>query len=215
MKNLEQFVKEVVSDLPAGEKEELREEIFAHLKEHVYELMIKGYTEDEAVLEAIESFGNGSKLNGELKRAVFPFYKPIRFVWNVIFVTAVLCFISYSAMVYYRPEFDNTLPVESVLMGMFMVVFIAGAAEVIYEALTSQYKSTWLLNPWLFFLVPSLIFGGLQTPLLFENPDQYQNGLWLDLYAVPIGAIAYIISRQLFTVLFVRNKDHFQKTTVN
>lgn len=215
MKEIEQYVKEITLGLPDDEKEELREEIYAHLQDHVKELLIKGYSEENAVRQAIESFGNQGKLNRELKRTIFPFYKPIRFVWCVIFVTGFLCLVSYSAMEYYHPEFDNSLPLYSVLMGMFIVTLITGTGEVLYEALASQFKVKWLLNPWLFFLVPSLLFGGIQTPLLFKHPEQYQDSLWLDLYAVPIGAFAYIISRQLFTLLFVRNKNNLKRTTVH
>jgi hypothetical protein len=215
MKEIEQYVKEITLDLPDDEQKELREEIFIHLQDHVKELLIKGYSEEKAVTHAIESFGNQGKLNRELKRAVFPFYKPIRFVWCVIFVTGFLCLVSYSVMEYYHPEFKNSFPLYSVLMGMFIITLIAGAGEALYEALASQYRSKWLLNPWLFFMVPSLLFGGIQTPLLFKHPEQYLDGLWLDLYAIPIGAFAYILSRQLFTLLFVRNKNHFKGTTVN
>ncbi|MFZ7942889.1 permease prefix domain 1-containing protein [Neobacillus sp. 19] len=191
------------------EKEEVREEIFSHLKEHAKELMIKGYTEEEAVLQAMKSFGNERKLNWEMKKAAFPFYKPVRFIWNVFFVTAALCLISFSAMEFYHPEFDNALPLESVMMGFFLVVFIAGAAEVLYEAINQQFKSKWLANPWLFFFIPSLIFGGVQSMSFLKNPEQYPDGLWLDLFAIPIGAFAYLVSRQLFTRIFVRNRRDF------
>jgi magnesium-transporting ATPase (P-type) len=212
---IEQYVKEITLDLPDDEQKELREEIYIHLQDHVKELLIKGYSEEKAVRHAIESFGNQGKLNRELKRALFPFYKLIRFVWCVIFVTGLLCFVSYSAMEYYHPEFNNSLPLYSVLMAMFLVTLIAGTGEVFYEALASQFNTKWLLNPWIFFLVPSLVFGGIQTPMLFKHPEQYQDSLLLDLYAVPIGAFAYIISRQLFTLLFVRNKNNYKRTKVN
>ena len=213
MKNLDRYVKEIVSDLPMkdDEKEDFKEELYSHLKEHVNELMIKGYSEDEAIHQAIESFGNDRKLNLELKKAMFPLYKVIRYGWNVVFVTAFLCLVSYSAMEYYHPEFDNTLPLESVVMGFFIVAFIAAAAEAIYEAINQQFKSKRLSNPWLFFLVPSLVFGGIQSLSLFENPEQYQDSLWLDLFVIPIGAFAHLISRQLFTRIFVRNSRDFKE----
>jgi len=213
VKNLDHYVKEIVSDLPMkdDEKEDFKEELYSHLKEHVNELMIKGYSEDEAIHQAIESFGNDRKLNLELKKAMFPLYKVIRYGWNVVFVTAFLCLVSYSAMEYYHPEFDNTLPLESVVMGFFIVAFIAAAAEAIYEAINQQFKSKRLSNPWLFFLVPSLVFGGIQSLSLFENPEQYQDSLWLDLFVIPIGAFAHLISRQLFTRIFVRNSRDFKE----
>ncbi|RDI37925.1 permease prefix domain 1-containing protein [Falsibacillus pallidus] len=212
---IEKYVNEITLDLPDDQQKELREEIYIHLQDHVKELIIKGYSEEKAIRYAIKSFGNQDKLNRELKRTLFPYYKPIRFVWSVILVTAFLCLVSYSSMEYYHPEFDNHLPAYSVLMGMFIVTLIAGLGEVLYEAISSLVQVKWVLNPWLFFLVPSLIVGGIQTPQLFKHPEQYQGSLWLDLYAVPIGAFAYIISRQLFTSLFVRNKNNYNTTKVN
>ncbi|MGD7024491.1 hypothetical protein FZC79_04630 [Rossellomorea vietnamensis] len=216
MKKLERYVHEITMDLPEDEKEELREEIFGHLQDHINELLIKGHSEEEAIHLAIGSFGNQDKLNRDLKRTFFPFYKPIRFVWSVLFVTAFAGLVSYSAMEYYHPEFDNGLPLYSVVAGMFLITLIAGTAEGIYEALISQYNSKWLLNPWLFFLVPTLLYGAIQTVLLYQHPEQYQDSLWLDLYAFPIGAAAYIISRQLFNVIFLKNKNNNHKrNTVN
>ncbi|MFG6117238.1 permease prefix domain 1-containing protein [Halobacillus sp. MO56] len=206
MKEIEHYVEEITMDLPDDEKRELREEIYGHLREHVQELLVKGYSEDVAIRLAIESFGNKNDLNRELKRSFFPFYKLIRFVWSVIFATVFLSIASYSAMEYYHPEFDNSLPMYSVVMAMFIIAFIAGFGEAGYEALNSKFKLKWLLNPWLFFMFPFLVIGGIQTLLLFMQPEQYQDGLWLDLYTIPIGAFAYIISRQLFTILFVSNK---------
>ena len=206
MKEIEKYVKEITIDLPEDEKKELIEEIYGHLQDHVQELLIKGHSEDEAIRLAIEAFGNQSKLNLEFKRSLFPFYKIVRFLWSVTCVTACLSVFSYSAMEYYNPQFDHSLPLYSVIMGFLIIATIAGFAEGIYEALSSHFKSTWLLNPWLFFLLPTLIMAGIQTRFLLLNPEQYQNGFWLDLYAIPIGTLPYIISRQLFTILFVSKK---------
>ncbi|MBM7578232.1 permease prefix domain 1-containing protein [Jeotgalibacillus terrae] len=206
MKEIEKYVKKIIIDLPEDEKKELKEEIYGHLQEHVRELLIKGHSEDEAIHMAIESFGNQSKLNWEFKRSLFPFYKIVRFIWSVTCVTACLSVVSYSAMEYYYPQFDNSLPLYSVVMGFLVIAVITGFAEGIYEALSSHFKSTWLLNPWIFFLLPTLIIAGIQTRFLFLHPEQYQNGFWLELYAIPLGALSYIISRQLFTTLFVSKK---------
>jgi hypothetical protein len=214
LKKLEQYVEEITSDLPDDEKKELREEIFGHLHDHLNELIIKGYSEEEAVRQAIESFGNQFQLNRELKRAVFPFYKPIRFAWSVIFVTGFLCSLSYFTMEYYQPKFDNSLPLFSVLMGMLLVTVTAGVGEVMYEGFASQHKKKWWLNPWVFFLVPALLLGAILTPLLFHPPEQYPYGWWLDVYVFPIGAFVYVVSRQLFTFLFVRNKNNLKRTSV-
>lgn len=217
MKEIERYVKEITMNLPDDEKLEIGEEIYGHLQEHVNELIKNGSSKEMAIRMAIESFGNQNKLNRELKRVFFPFYKVIRFLWSVLFVTGFLCLASYSIMEYIHPELENNLPLYSVFMAMFLVFLLAGAGEALYDALISQFKlkSRGLLNPWLFFLVPALLYGGIQTLLLFNNTEKFQNNLsWVDLYTFPIGAVAYIISRQLFTILFLSHKK-VNRNTVN
>ncbi|MGJ7921760.1 permease prefix domain 1-containing protein [Neobacillus sp. LXY-4] len=216
MKEIESFVKSIVSDLPMNdqEKEDLKEELISHLNEHVKELIIKGHSKDEAVIHAIQSFGSENELNWEIKKAIFPLYKVIRYLWNVVFVTVILCIASYSIMEYYHPEFDNSLPIYSIVTEMLLVAIIAGVVEIFYEAFISVSKSKYFTNPWFFFLVPTLLLGILLSFSLLNNPGNYKEGLWADLFAIPIGALAYIISRQLFTSLFVRNKNEYKRTTV-
>ncbi len=216
MKEIESFVKSIVSDLPMKEqeKEDFKEELISHLNEHVKELIIKGNSKDEAVFHAIQSFGSESELNWEIKKAIFPFYKVIRYLWNVVFVTIILCIASYSIMEYYHPEFKNSLPTYSVVTGMLLVALFAGVAEIFYESFISVSKSKYFTNPWFFFMVPTLLLSTLLSFSLLNNPENYKEGLWADLFAIPIGAFAYIISRQLFTFLFVRNKNEYNRTTV-
>ena len=141
---------------------------------------------------------------------IFPYYKIVRYLWNVVVVTAFLCLLSYSVMEFYQPEFENSLPLYSVGMEM-LVALLAGAAEVIYEAVNDMFKWNWLKNPWLFFFIPSLVIGIFTSFSLLEHPEQYQDGLWLDLYVIPISALVYLISRELFTVIFFKKKTN--KTT--
>lgn len=208
MTEIERYVESVLSDLPLedDEKADLKEELSAHLNEHIHELMIKGYSEDDAVSQAIQAFGNGQKINREINKAIFPYYKIVRYLWNVVVVTAFLSLLSYSVMELYHPEFENDLPLYSVGMGMFLVALLAGAAEVIYEAVSDMFKWKWLKNPWLFFFSPSLVIGIFTSFSLLEHPEQYQDGLWLDLYVIPISSLVYLISRELFTVIFVKKK---------
>lgn len=138
-----------------------------------------------------------------MKKVLFPYYKIIRYVWNVFFVTAMLCELSYASMEFYYPQNDNTLPVESVMMAFCLVVFFVGVAEVMHEAIIKEYRSKWLTNPWSLFLIPALLIGLVMSISLFQNPDQYSAWLWIDLFVVPISTIFYLISWQLFTWLFV------------
>ena len=213
MKQIEQYVNDVVSGLPIDkeEQEELKEELTIHLTDHINELMIKGYSKEEAISQAIASFGKQKSINLEMKKVLFPYYKIIRYVWNVFFVTAMLCVLSYASMEFYYPQNENTLPVESVMMAFCLVVFFVGVAEVMHEAIIKEYQSKWLTNPWRLFLIPALLIGLVMSIPLFQNPDQYSGWLWIDLFVVPISTIFYLISRQLFTWLFVQ-KDTKQNS---
>ncbi|MGI8317187.1 permease prefix domain 1-containing protein [Halobacillus mangrovi] len=203
MKEIEQYVEEITKNLPDEEKEELREEMVGHLQEHMKELLIQGHSEEEAVRLAIESFGDEGKLNQEFKRSFFPTYKLVRFAWSVVLTVAGLSLISYFSMEYYHPEFDNGIDLYSVWMALFYIASLAGASEVMHDSLQGKIKWKWMLNPWVFFMVPSLLISGLQTSMLFTQPERYQDGLWLDLYAVAIGALVYVSARQLFNGLFL------------
>ena len=202
MKLIEQYVEEIAKDLPDDEKEELREEMVGHLQEHVKDLLIQGYREEEAVRKAIDSFGDEGKLNQEFKASFSPIYEWARFAWSVMLTVAGLSLISYLSMEYYHPEFDNGIGFYSLWMAMFLIASIAGAGEAIYDFLQCRIKRKWMLNPWLFFMVLPLIIGGLQTRMLFIQPENYQDVLWLDLYAIPITALVYVTARQLFNGLF-------------
>ncbi|WP_066307048.1 permease prefix domain 1-containing protein [Bacillus sp. FJAT-29814] len=217
MKKLEQYIEKIVADLPMSDEErgDFQEELSVHLEEHVKELMIKGLPEDEAIRQAIRAFGHEDKINWEMKKAIFPFYKLARFLWNVVFVTAGLAFISYSLSEYYHPEFDNPVPLESVLMLFGILFFIGAGIEGIYEAILDLVNWRWLANPWLVFLPPALVIAVFQTFTLMKNPDQYQEGFWIDLYAIPLATVLYLIARQLFTFIFPRQKQALnRKTTI-
>lgn len=208
MKQIEQYVNDVVSGLPIDkeEQEELKEELTIHLTDHMNELMIKGYSKEEAISQAILSFGKQESINLEMKKVLFPYYKIFRYVWNVFFVTAMLCILSYGGMEFYYPEIDNTLPVESVLKAFCLVMLFVGVAEVLYEAIIQEFSFKWLTNPWRLFLIPALLIGLVMSIPLIQNPDEYSGWLWIDLYVVPISVIFYLIGWQLFTWLFVQKK---------
>lgn len=206
MKNLDQYIEVIVEGLPLEEKEDIREEMIQHLNDHMNELMIKGYSEQESLQIAIKAFGNEKKMNWEMKKAVYPFYKISRFIWNTVFVTLVFCVLSYMIMEHYNPGADNIAPLSSVLGGFFIIFFIAGMAELIYEAIQlSSVKMKYIMNPWVFFFTPSIFIGGIMFLAYFQNPEQYQNGIWVDLLVVPIGAFCYVIARQIFNQLFKRS----------
>ncbi|MBD7964771.1 permease prefix domain 1-containing protein [Fictibacillus norfolkensis] len=206
MKKLDQYIDVIVAGLPIEEKEDIREEITQHINEHMNELIIKGYSEQESLQIAIKAFGNEKKMNWEMKKAVYPFYKISRFLWNTVFVTLVFCILSSFIMEHYNPGADNIAPLSSVLGGFFIIFFIAGMAELVYEAIQlSSVKMRYIMNPWVFFFTPSIFIGGIMFLAYFQNPEKYQNGIWIDLLVVPIGAFCYVIARQIFNQLFKRS----------
>ncbi|KGX92477.1 hypothetical protein N781_16175 [Pontibacillus halophilus JSM 076056 = DSM 19796] len=207
MKEIERYVKEITNNLPDEEKEELREEVVGHLEDHMKELLIEGKSEEEAVRMAIESFGDEGKLNEAFKRSFFPTYKFVRFAWSVVLTIASLSFISYYSMEYYHPEFDNGIELYSVWMTMFYIASLAGPSEFMHHSLQGGLKWKWVVNPWVFFMVPSLIISGMLTSMLFTQPERYQDGRWLDLFALLIGALVYVSARQLFNGLFLKGNN--------
>ncbi|MFB6465544.1 permease prefix domain 1-containing protein [Cytobacillus sp. Hz8] len=213
MNEIERYLLDIIEDLPISdhEKVEMYEEFTNHLNEHIRELMIKGYTEKEATLQAIESFGSKNKINREMKKVLFPFFKVARYLSSVLGVTFVFWILSYSVMEYYHPEFENSVPIISVIAGMGIIAILAGAAEAIFEAICDQFSSKWIANPWFVFMVPSLFIGGLMISPYFDHPDQYLEGRWLDLISIPLGAVIYMIFRELFTAIFGQRNRYFKK----
>jgi undecaprenyl pyrophosphate phosphatase UppP len=158
----------------------------------------------------IKGGNNTLKINKKIKfneaNMTIPYHKLFRYLWNIVIVTVSFCILSYSVMEYYHPEFDNSLPAYSVIMMFFLVGLVSGVAEILYEAVDDMFRLKWLKNPWLFFFVPALIIGGFQSLSLYKNPDQYLDGLWIDLFVFPIGAFVYLISREFFTLIFMKRK---------
>ncbi|MBN3555852.1 hypothetical protein JYA63_16360 [Fictibacillus nanhaiensis] len=206
MKDVDQYIDVIVAGLPLKEKEDIREELTQHINDHLNELLIKGYSEKEALQIALKAFGNEKKMNWEMKKVVYPFYKITRFLWNTVFVTLVFCVLSFYIMEHYNPGADNIAPLSSVIGLFFIVAFICGMAELVYEAIQlSSVKMKYITNPWIFFIVPSFVIGSLMFITYFHQPENYQNGLWIDLLVVPIGAFFYVIARQIFNQCFKRS----------
>ncbi|MGD6857123.1 permease prefix domain 1-containing protein [Bacillus infantis] len=210
MKTIYQYIDHIVDGLPMdnAEREELRLEMTSHLEEHAKELMAFGWSEEEAAGEAIRCFGNEKRISSELKKAVFPFYKIFRFLFSTIFLTAALHLLSYEAMVYYNPQYEFGLEPGYLFTTYMLVFFLAGIAEILYEAVSQAYNVKWLQSPWVVILVPAAFISGLTSLDWFKQPERYQNGLWLDLFAILIGAFIYLLARQLYTLLFLSGKGN-------
>ncbi|MCA0970843.1 permease prefix domain 1-containing protein [Halobacillus litoralis] len=203
MKEIDKYIEKITKDLPDEEREELREEMAVHLEEHVKELLIHGYREEDAVRYAIDSFGDGGKLNQEFKRTFFPTYRVVRFAWGVMWTVASFCLFSHLAMEYYRPEYDSGISLNDIWWLTLYIAPLAGAGELMHGFFQTDFKWKWILNPWVFFLVPAFMISGLQSTMLFIEPERYQDGRWLDLLAVAKGGLVYVVARQLFDGLFL------------
>jgi hypothetical protein len=89
MRDIKLYVDKITLDLPLSpsEKEDIKLEMISHLEEHVYELLSYGWDEEKAIEFAIQSFGDAKKINKEMKKVVFPFYKVFRALWGAVFMT--------------------------------------------------------------------------------------------------------------------------------
>ncbi|MEQ2525189.1 permease prefix domain 1-containing protein [Bacillaceae bacterium CLA-AA-H227] len=211
MKKIDNYVKKIVAGLPMeeGDKEDLREELTSHLSEHVNELMIKGYSEDESIDYAIKSFGDHHELNHEMKKAIFPFYKIVRYVWCTFLVTAFIWTLAYYWNEFFHRQMGNFFQ-EGGMLVFLIIAVILGICEVAYEAASKEYKTKWITNPWFFFMIPSVFITGLLSISLFQQPENYVDGLWLDFFVLPIGAIAHLFARGIFTLMFVKRRNRLK-----
>lgn len=208
MNRIEKYVDDIVAGLPINdaEQQDVKEEITQHLFEHIDELMIKGYTKDEAISYAIQSFGNETMIQKEMKKVLFPYYKFIRFFASVVAVATLLCITSNLLTKLYFPKNDPAITVELFLV-MLMICFVSlGLAEMLYEGIVREYQYKWITNPWSFFLLPAILLEIVLVShyLLNAGPDE----IWIfnDYLFIPLYPIFYVISRQLFTWLFVKKQ---------
>jgi cytochrome bd-type quinol oxidase subunit 2 len=88
-------------------------------------------------------------------------------------------------------------------MIFLLFTFFVAVGELLYEGVMQEIKMKWLANPWVFCLIPILIASVVSLNSWNQRPEQYDNGLWLDLFSVHIGILLYLLSRELFTFLFV------------
>jgi hypothetical protein len=205
MREIELYVDKITLSLPLSndEKKEIKEEMISHLEEHVKELLSYGWEEEKAIEFAIQSFGEANKINKEMKKAIFPFYKIVRALLGAVFMTIGMGYISYSGMEYYNPQFDNIQSFEYYFMVFLLFTFFAAVGELLFEGVIQEIRIKWFANPWLFCLIPLIFATVVSLHNWAQRPEHYHNGLWLDLFSVHIGIFLYLLSRELFTYLFV------------
>ena len=213
MKRIEQFVDGIVEDLPVNEveKKEMKEEMTQHLLEHFDELMLQGYSKDEAISTVVASFGSEKTIGKEMKKVLFPYYKFVRFLVSAIAVAILLCVTSHFLTQFYFPQHDSAITVDLFLLMVMICIIFLGGAEMAYEGITQIYHTNRWFNPWSFYLIPALLLTGIVIIEHISNLEQGKHWIYNDLLGLPLYPIFYVVCRQLFTLLFVRKK-HRQVT---
>lgn len=205
MKRIEQYVDSIVTDLRISkdERQELKEEFMAHLIDDIDDLMIKGYSKEEAISLAMASFGSHTKIHKEMNKVVFPYYKFIRFGWSVIIVAALLCLTSHLVTKMYFPHYDSPITIGGFMFLLMISTFFLGLAELMYDAILQEYRSRWVTNPWSFFLIPAILLEIILYIDYAKNTSPDDLWIWHDSLFIPLYLVYYVVSRQTFTWLFV------------
>ncbi|MER2000539.1 MAG: permease prefix domain 1-containing protein [Lysinibacillus sp.] len=217
MKRIEQFVDVIVADLPVNEheKNEMKEEMMQHLFEHFDELMLQGYTKEQAISTVVASFGSEKTIGKEMKKVLFQYYKFVRFFVSAIAVAALFCVTSHLLTVFYFPQHDSAITVDLFLLMVMICIIFLGVAELAYEGVTQIYHNNKWINPWSFYLIPALLLTGIVIIEHISNLEQGNHWIYNDLLGLPLYPLFYVVSRQLFTLLFVRRKRQAaHKTTL-
>lgn len=204
MKRIESFIESIVKgvSLDSKEQEELREEMLGHLMENVDELMLSGYSKDEAIEKAIASFGDGQVIQSEMRKVLFPYYKFVRYGICTFVVAILICCVSHFVTQYYFPRHDPAITVDAFVLLLMICLVVLGGLEVIVDVLAQSKR--WWLNAWAILFLPALI---VQFYLLWEpltNPNTSPFWIYDDYIFFPLYIIFYIAVRGIFTLLFVR-----------
>lgn len=212
MKNIDRFVDSIVKGLPLdpAEQDDLREELIGHLTEHVNDLLRAGYSKEGAVDIAIMSFGDGQKIQSEMKKELFPYYKLIRYGICTFAVTVMFCALSYFLTQYYFPRHDPSITVDVFFMLFVICVVVLGVLEVVVELLEQESRRKWFLSPWLILALPAVLIQVSLLMNVFMNPERTAFWIYDDYLFFPLYVIFYIVCRQLFTWVFVR-KSYWRK----
>lgn len=124
MNNLLRYVKSIVeqTDCTKEEKEDLEEELLIHLEMLTEEKMREGKDEEQAILEAIQTFGKENELGPLLQEAMFPYRR--KFLISLGLATIILC---YSVYTLYLFEYKESLNIVmlNVLSGVGLLLITA------------------------------------------------------------------------------------------
>ncbi|WP_152658225.1 permease prefix domain 1-containing protein [Oceanobacillus sp. CFH 90083] len=110
MNKIKNHVDDLFEDIPKSEEREtIKQEIYQNLEEKVYDLMVQGKEEEDAINKAIVEFGNIDEIKSEL--GVFSTNKDVKrierakidlnfSIWGSILIIVLMVFIN----MYYSPS---------------------------------------------------------------------------------------------------------------
>ncbi|WP_339176206.1 permease prefix domain 1-containing protein [Solibacillus sp. FSL R5-0691] len=198
MEVVKQYVEKIVANLPINDEERvlMKEEFENHILEHIDELRMVGYSEQQAIQQALQSFGEAHYIEKEMKKVLFPHYKWIRFCAAIIFTTFTLCISAHFISKWLEPRNASPISIGVIVMLLFICTFVFGLWELLYKEAKKAYKTKWL-NVTTIFIVPTLLYEFI-VYLQFQ-PDTLEDWLLQDELLIPLYVIFYVVGRQLYT----------------
>lgn len=171
--------------------------------EHIDELRMVGYSEQQAIQFALQSFGEAHHIEKEMKKVLFPHYKWIRFCVAIVFTTMALSISSHLLTKWVEPRNDSPLSTGMVIGLFFICLAVFGLWELFYNEAKKAYKIKWL-NVTTIFIVPTLLYEILVYWLL--HPNTLEDWFYQDELMIPLYVVYYVVGRQLYTLSMVERK---------
>lgn len=198
MEVVKQYVGKIVEKLAVNDDDRalMQEEIENHIFEHIDELRMVGYSTQEAIQLALQSFGEARHIEKEMKKVLFPHYKWIRFCAAIVFTTFTLSISSHFITKWLEPRNDSPISIDLVIMLLFICLIIFGIWELLFNEAKKAYKTKWL-NVTTIFIVPTLLY---EIIVYWQfQPNTLEDWLLRDELLIPLYVIFYIVGRQLYT----------------
>lgn len=198
MEVVKQYVEKIVGNLPINDDElaSMKEEMENHILEHIDELRMIGYSEQQAIQQALQSFGEAHRIEKEMKKVLFPHYKWIRFCAAIMFTIFTLCISAHIITKWLEPRNASPISIDVVVVLLFICTFVFGIWEILYNEAKKAYKTKWL-NVATIFIVPTFLYE-IIVYLQFQ-PATLEDWLIQDELLIPLYVIYYVVGRQLYT----------------
>jgi len=205
MEVVKQYVGKIVLKLPVndGERALIQEEMENHLLEHIDELQMVGYPEQQAIQIALQSFGEVHNIEKEMKKVLFPHYKWIRFCVAIVFTTIALSISVHLITKWAEPRNASPLSITAVMVLFVICLGVFGIWELLYNEVKKAYKTKWF-NVTTIFIVPTLLYEALVYWQL--HPNTLEDWFYQDELIIPLYVVYYVVGRQLYTFSMVERK---------